>query len=93
VSRNGSSLARVPPSSIAKSGVGQGLGDVVELEIWILAEDLVVSPSRGYETDHHAYGYPHATDAGFATHDARIACNAVECRHLVLPSDIVDDLV
>jgi hypothetical protein len=52
-----------PPRS-----TGQGLGDVVGLQVRVPAENLVTRAASGNETDHGANGDTHAPNARLSTH-------------------------
>jgi hypothetical protein len=69
-------------------GVGQGLADVLGLEVGILAEDLVSRSPGGNEADDRSDGDPHAADARLSAHYGGVTSNARQScarRQLNLP--------
>jgi hypothetical protein len=55
-------------------GIGQGLGDVLRLQVGIIAENLVPSASRGDQADHRANRYTHARDITAGSRVMRVSC-------------------
>src|SRR5687768_5077995 len=68
-------------------GVGEGLRDVLSLQVGILAEDLVASASCGNEADDRANGDTHAADARLSTHYGGVTSDAGQLRHVIGPSE------
>ncbi len=65
-----------PPRSI-----GEGLANVLRLEIGIELQNLILCPTGGDEPDDGSYRYAEPTQAGLSAHDIGIPRDAIEHLH------------
>src|SRR5206468_5235160 len=60
--------------------IGQRLGDIGGLQVWIVAEDLFSAVTRRHKADNGADGDAHAADAWLSTHYAGITSDSCQLR-------------
>ena len=64
--------------------VAQRLQDVLTFKIRVLGEQVIDGLSRTDLANDHAHCDTHAANAGFAAHDIRLQCDAIEVVHMLV---------
>src|SRR3990172_5904447 len=70
-------------SEAALTCVFERLLDILPLQVWISLQDLLERGAVRDLSHDDRNGSPHSSDAGAATHDLRIKCDAIEHGHLL----------